>query len=388
MATPSPPKSELSTSSYSALKRRVHSLKEQAKKVKSSNIVVKEVETVALLEQKQKYETTIEKLEEEAEELKTMLKQNTERSAKLRAVLEKEKRVAEAQADKLTKALEMRDAESASALSKLEAKHLSEVQRLEATINELKKSHEADLSKARRGYEKARDEILQETDDWCKGEIDAVRFQASQRMDKAMAELNAERAQCEEADAKNKDLQQQLDDERNQSMDLRDQLEHLQSTLSGAEATARALAHGFEEERKEWRAKLDHANRLLPEETKALKASHRSQLELVDTRLKQVVDKKDSAILSLRQELQQVQNRLRKFENLALSPDGEMLECDGVELSINPSPRFGFRNSTEKKQQLNGIPRGSTGCGGILPSFRSSLSTPSVLQSRGFSARV
>jgi len=51
-------------------------------------------------------------------------------------------------------------------------------------------------------------------------------------------------------------------------------------------------------------------------QVKSLKQSHRSQLETIDVRLKDVIGRKDGAILALREELGDVYAKLQKFEAL------------------------------------------------------------------------
>lgn len=312
------------------------------------------------MEQKASYDIKICELEEEVEQLKTQVKSGNERSMKLRAGYEREKRILETQIDKLTKSLETKDAEAALEAKKVASKHQTELKALQQQIEELIQGREED----RRAYERARDALVQNTDEWCQGEIDAVRRQADNQLQKAKAETQVWMDRVGKAMEASDDLKKNLDQERKRSEALKGDLDRGLEELQSAEATARALAIGFESERSEWQAKLDSLNAKRIEELSDLKASHRSQLEVVDSRLQQVVAKKDAAILTLRRELSDVSGRLRKFESLV----GEGHQ-DQVEERISHSfdPRL----------------RKSTG-GGLLPISRQNQS---ILDSRGLSAR-
>ena len=299
--------------------------------------------------------------------MKKQANSGNERSMKLRAAYEKEKRGLEAQVDKLKKNLETKDAEAALAAKQVACKHQAEIVALQQQLDEVVQGREAD----RRAYKRARDSVIQDSDEWIRGEIEAVRSQAQSQVFKAKAETQVWMKCVEEARAASDDLRQQLDQENKKAEALKVELDQRCADMQGAEATARALAMGFESERTEWQAKVDQANALRIKELSTLKASHRSQLEIVDSRLQQVVAKKDASILNLRKELSDVTWRLRKFE--ALVGEGGQGE---------ERPSFHERSSHLVDARL----RQSTG-GGLLPSKQSQgLLDPGL--GRGLSARV
>ena len=235
---------------------------------------------------------------------------------------------------------------------------------LQQQLDEVVQGREAD----RRAYEMIRDSIILDSDEWIRGEIEAVRSQAQSQVVKAKAETQVWMKCVDEARAESDDLQQRLDQEKRKADALKDELDQRCAYLQDAVATAQALVMGFESERTEWQAKVDQSNARRIEELSTLKASHRSQLEIVDSRLQQVVSKKDASILNLRKELSNVTLRLKKFE--ALVGEGGQGE---ERLS------FHERSSHSVDTRL----RQSTG-GGLLPS-QQSLLDPGL--GRGLSAR-
>ena len=285
------------------------------------------------------------------EELKKQARAGNERSMKLRAGHEKDKRILEAQIEKLTKALETKDAEASLEAKKIEAQHQAEIKALQRKIAEVTKEQEAD----RRAYEKARDAAVGEVDDWCRGEIEAVRFEALDQINKAKAESQRWMIKHDEEITSQNDLKQRLDQESNQVQSLQEDLDARLAEIESVEATARALSVGFESERLEWQARIDKSNALRIEELISLKATHRSQLELVDSRLQQVVSKKDASIQQLKMQLSEMSVRLRMFEGL-VGEEGE-------------TGRSYFQTSDQMDARLTDPRlRKSTG-GGILPSF-------------------
>lgn len=106
----------------------------------------------------------------------------------------REKKALLAQIEGLTAALDGCDGESTAAASKVASQHATEVAGLRAAIQQLQAAQLAERQDA--AADKLR--CLEEVDGWCTGEIDAVRHQAKQQVEKATAEAQLWQQRAEE----------------------------------------------------------------------------------------------------------------------------------------------------------------------------------------------
>ncbi|GAX77686.1 hypothetical protein CEUSTIGMA_g5129.t1 [Chlamydomonas eustigma] len=308
--------------SYEALKQRVHLLKKEHQKVVQTNKSHKEVETVALVQQRQRYELLVEELEDEVSGLQAQLRQNTERSTKMRLHNEKDKKNLLGQVDRLTKALDCGDAQHAAALSNCQAEFEMLLASARNEIEDLKRGREED----RRAFERAHQNGINEVDEWCQGEVEAVRHVCGQQTEALQEKANEWQRKCEEM-VKTVSVARGIAEEDTQRLRQAElHVTHLEVLLEEMQSEKMALLENMEEQKRQFSKREEQASCSYKCEVQTLKAAHREQLDLVDARLKQVVARKDSTIAALKSELVLVHEKLQKFEVLII---GSTMNCKG-----------------------------------------------------------
>ncbi|KAG1658457.1 hypothetical protein FOA52_005621 [Chlamydomonas sp. UWO 241] len=293
--------------SYEALRARVHLLKKEHQKV----VKTSQLESVALLQQRQKYEATTSDLQDEVASLRSQLRANTERSAKLRQHYDKDKKSLQSQVERLEKALEGCDAEHAARVDALKAEHGTAIAAARAELQAVQQGREDD----RRAFERARNEAVNEVDEWCQGEVAALREVLGRQLEGAQAEALEYRTSAERAKARACDTAAQLEE-------ACAQLAGANGRAGAAQAQVLAERAAHAGERGEWARRAEEAEREGQERMRALKAGHNAQLGMVEERVRVVVGGKDDAIAGLQAEVAEVTARLRRFEGLLSGAGG------------------------------------------------------------------
>lgn len=298
---------------YDVLRSKVQVLKAQQQQALKQQQACREVDLVALADQRSQYEAVVSDLQRHNAKLQQQLTQNVERSTKVRQQYEKEKKSLQAQLDKLTSSLESIDEQHAAERAAVETRCTVQVQRLEADIADLRVQHEAQLQR----LERSKEEALQDVDEWCKGEVEAVHHTTRVQVAEAHRSVQGWQERYDEEVKGHAATAECAAQAAVEADELRAQLSACEAELMLARQALAAQQAQHEEQQAGWQ---DEREALVAEHHQSLEAqkvAQRQQLGGIEARLQAVVAKKDSVIDALKAELQAVYSRILPLRDIA-----------------------------------------------------------------------
>eukprot|EP00198_Chlamydomonas_reinhardtii_P011107 XP_001700444.1 predicted protein [Chlamydomonas reinhardtii] len=161
-------------SDYLALRKKVHALKGEHRTAIQEQQTHRGADISTLASRCQQVEAVNAALNAEVQQLREESRKNTERSSKYRKQTEREQQKLRDEVERLTAAVAGVDEGWAAKLSAAETTASIRIKELEAQIERLGQDKEAALAAQREEHEAS----LQDIDEWCRGEIEAVQHNA------------------------------------------------------------------------------------------------------------------------------------------------------------------------------------------------------------------
>ncbi|GLI64892.1 hypothetical protein VaNZ11_008284 [Volvox africanus] len=297
---------------YNALRMRVHHLKQKHTEAVQQQHAQREVDLASIASRCAQLEALNESLLADNEKLQVQLRQSTERGAKLRRQQEREQQKLREQIEKLTSEAATVDENWAGKLAKAESEAALRVEKLQAEIADLKRQQEAEVERLKKEHE----ERLQDTDEWCRGEIEAVRHNARAQIAQAhgaveqwQQKYDEESSTCRKLSDANKILQADVDE-------LRAAVQAREGELKQANAVLLRMQKQHDAEQQGNEAEKQALKQRYTELLDSKRVEHAEQLAHIEGRLQAVVAKKDATISALRAELQNTYSTLLPLKSI------------------------------------------------------------------------
>jgi chromosome segregation ATPase len=315
-------------SMYQNLKQHVTDLKkEQARTLKSSE-QAQGVVALEVLRVQQHYEEQLTACKQEIAGLQQHLAERTERSSKLRVQLDREKKAAGLQQERLQKLVQQLHDDHDKALADAKARHAADLEDLRKQLAAQAVQHDDE----RRRLEDEKQLVAKELDEWCEGEVEAVKSQAAEAVEAARAAAAACKAQLERQQGKTADALQlleaanaQLAQERGAGRALRERVDELQERVQREACDKRQLIDQCETERQLGREQLKSAQLEHSAAIQDQRARRVMEMEAVQGRLRHIISKKDAIIAMLKVELEGAAARGRQVEQMLQAQQHELL---------------------------------------------------------------
>ncbi|KAG2450598.1 hypothetical protein HYH02_004438 [Chlamydomonas schloesseri] len=248
----------------------------------------------------------------EVQQLREESRKNTERASKYRRQTEREQQKLRDEVERLTAAACSVDEGWAAKLSAAEAAAAMRIQGLEAQVQKLGADKEAALAAQREEHEAS----LQDIDEWCRGEIEAVQHNARVQAVQAHEAVEQWQRKYDDVKAAYRELEQargrlsrQLDEANGRLQEREAEVQQAKEAIMRLNVQHAAAAAAWEEDKRA----LEQAH---TEQLDAKREQHAQQLEHIEERLQQVVARKDTTIASLRAELQKTYSTLLPLKSM------------------------------------------------------------------------
>ncbi|WIA20048.1 hypothetical protein OEZ85_005913 [Tetradesmus obliquus] len=268
---------------YDQLKQQVQHMKLDQQEFYAVKAKQKELETVALLQQKLQYEQQSDSQQQEILALQTRLKDSVERASKLRQHFEKDKKVLTQQAERLQDTLAQIEQQHVEQLAAKDSVHLQQLQDIRSELEQ----RQQEWAEEKQALQRKQEAFMTEVEEWSQGEVEAVKAAAAARVQQAEQSAAQWKGRHQEAAA-----------------DLEEMQRVEQQMQQQLHVTAR-----------EQDAKVCQ-----------IQAQHALQLDAVHVKLQGVLAKKDANIAALRAELDatmmQLQHELCREVLLPVAFDG------------------------------------------------------------------
>ncbi|WIA40340.1 hypothetical protein OEZ86_013707 [Tetradesmus obliquus] len=141
----------------------------------------KELETVALLQQKLQYEQQLDSQQQETLALQTRLKHSVERASKLRQHFEKDKKVLTQQAERLQDALAQIEQLHMEQLAAKDSAHLQQLHDIRSELEQ----RQQEWAEEKQALQRKQEAVMTEVEEWSQGEVEAVKAAAAARVQQA-----------------------------------------------------------------------------------------------------------------------------------------------------------------------------------------------------------
>ncbi|KAI8470550.1 MAG: hypothetical protein J3K34DRAFT_469070 [Monoraphidium minutum] len=326
-------------SRFDQLKQQVRDIKAEHREVAAAKASDREARAAAVAELCASYEQRLDEERAASSAQGARLKEALDRSAKMRAHADRERRGLQAQArggrcaraawctvEKLQAAADAAAAAAEARGAEAEAARAREAGEWEARLAAERQAREDALLH----LDAARREFVRQVEEWSQGEVEAIQAVAEERVADAAAEARRAREQCE-------GLQQQLADCEGDAQQLRGALSaaraeneglseaaaQLRSELEAAAAAAGAARAEARSREGAAAAALQEAARVRDAALRAVKAQHAAELEqvhgrlqAVHGRLQAVLARKDGRLAALAAQLRAAEARQRQTEDV------------------------------------------------------------------------
>ncbi|GLC50331.1 hypothetical protein PLESTB_000367300 [Pleodorina starrii] len=221
-------------------------------------------------------------------------------------MLSREQQKLREQVEKLTAAAAVVDQNWADKLAKSELATAQRIEQLQAEIADLKHKQEDEVQRLKDEHK----DNLQDIDEWCRGEIEAVQHNSRVQIAQAHTAVEQWQQKYDEMSGArrkllddNKELQRELEELRAVAQAREGELQQANAALLRLHQQRADEQEGHEAEEQ---ALKQHCAELL----ESKRAQHAEQLAHIEGRLQAVVAKKDATIAALRAELQSTYSTL------------------------------------------------------------------------------
>ncbi|KAG2437979.1 hypothetical protein HXX76_005593 [Chlamydomonas incerta] len=299
-------------SDYQALRKKVQTLKGEHRTAIQEQQTHRGVDISTLASRCQQLEAVNAALNAEVQQLREESRKNTERASKYRKQTEREQQKLRDEVERLTSAVANVDEGWAAKLSASETTACIRVKELEEQIEKLGQDKETALAAQREEHEAS----LQDIDEWCRGEIEAVQHNA--RVQAVSAHEAVEQWQRKYDDVKTayRDLELERSRLSRQLEEANGRLWEREAEVQQAKEAIMRLNVQHASAATAWQKEKRALEQLHAEQMEAKREQHTQALAHIEERLQQVVAKKDSTIASLRAELQKTYSTLLPLKSM------------------------------------------------------------------------
>ncbi|PNH05680.1 hypothetical protein TSOC_008031 [Tetrabaena socialis] len=315
MVMPGPPDS---CDGYAELRKRVQDLKTQHHQAVQQQHVHREVDVASLASRCSQLEALNLALTVDNEKQRLQQQQNIERAAKLRKHHEREIHKLKEQVETLSQATSSIEEGWASKLAAAESTAAVRVQHLEAEAARLKQQQEAGVAQMVQEHEAK----LQDVDEWCRGEIEAVQHNARAQVAQAHEAVEHWQLKYDAVSVAHQELLDVHEAQTRELDELQAALQERDGELQAANAALLRLHKQHADAHTRAEEEQIHTAQCHAGEMEALRAQQAEQLAHIDSRLQGVLSKKDATIAALRAELQRVVTRTAKVEEVEVATNG------------------------------------------------------------------
>eukprot|EP00877_Chromochloris_zofingiensis_P014063 jgi/Chrzof1/8910/Cz03g28240.t1 len=312
-----------SKQTYDQLKQQVIHLKTTQKEIQKTKAKEKELESVALLQQKQQYEVQLSDQQQEVSQLQQRLRDSVDRATKVRQHYERDKKALTQQIGKLEASLHSQTQQHQEELANQNAEHAQQLGELQDKLAACEKAREHD----KQLLEAAKHDFLREVEDWSQGEVEAIQATAQQQVTAAREEMKHWQEEyealkvklCAEQEAAatgRHEKEDQLQQLKQDNADLQLGMQQLEVKLQSSLGQIALMQQAAATDARQWQDKMEVLQKQHDVQLRDLKVRHGLEMDQIQVKLQGVLQKKDATISGLRAELQAVAHKLSQTEQL------------------------------------------------------------------------